>query len=313
MRISLEEASRLILSGQAAAVPTETVYGLAAALFIPEAVDSIYALKGRPSNNPLIVHVSDPSQVLSYSRGPIPDFQPLADAFWPGPMTLVIPIDENRIPSKARAGLPTAAFRIPSHPLVRALIAQTGPLVMPSANLSGRPSSTRADHIETDFGAHFPVLDGGSCDRGFESTILAYADGRWIIVREGALSAEAFAPILGYVPDISGQVADKPLCPGQLFRHYSPKARLHLIEEIAPGLSGAVLGFSDRAYPASCRLISLGRLADPEKIAENLYAVLRQIDREGIESVWVDMDFIPHGILSTVAERLRRASSKTCD
>jgi L-threonylcarbamoyladenylate synthase len=310
MRISLKEAADLILTGKVAAVPTETVYGLAASMDKPEAIEYIYALKGRPSNNPLIVHLSEPNQILMYSTKEIPHFQRLANAFWPGPLTLVVNVDQEKIPSRIRAGLSTAAFRIPKHPLARDLIKLTGPLVMPSANLSGKPSSTRPEHIEADFGSSFPVLDGGHSSKGLESTILAYSQDQWQIVREGALSVQDFALVLGYTPMIADVPSEKPLCPGQLHRHYSPKAQLHLMKNFASDLKGVIIGFSDRTYPAMCRLISLGPLSEPKTIAENLYAILRQIDEEELQAVYVDTSFSPEGLLSTIAERLRRAAKR---
>lgn len=309
MRISLAETSRLLNEGRVVAVPTETVYGLAASLANLSAIEQIYSLKGRPSSNPLIVHVADPAQVNEYLSQDVPDFQKLAEAFWPGPMTLVLPIDPVRIPEAVRAGLPTAAFRVPSHPLIFRLLALTGPLVMPSANLSGRPSSTCAEHVEMDFGSDFPILDGGACSCGVESTILAFDKGQWKIARQGVLSPQAFEAVLGYVPSFAEQASSKPLCPGQLFRHYSPKARLHLLDAIPKDLEGAVIGFSCREYPSSTRVIPLGPLSAPEKIAENLYAALRQLDAENISTAWVDFNFPCNGILATVAERLKRAAS----
>lgn len=309
MRISLQEASRLLNSDNIAAVPTETVYGLAASLYSPAAIERIYTLKGRPSSNPLIVHISEMDQLLEYINDRTINYYSLAEAFWPGPMTIVVPVDPTRIPSAVRANLPTAAFRIPAHPLVRQLIALAGPLVMPSANISGRPSSTCAEHIEEDFGLDFPVLDGGFCERGLESTILSFDEDQWKIVRQGALTPVEFSSVLGYSPVVVAGSTSTPLCPGQMFRHYSPRAKLRLIEEVPPSLNGILIGFSDRDYPSGCRLISLGHLSMPNQIAGNLYAVLRQIDMERIEEVWVDMNFPREGILSTVAERLFRAGS----
>src|SRR5262245_4612508 len=142
MHISLEEAASALKSGLVVAVPTETVYGLAASIDFPDAIEDIFRLKGRPSNNPLIVHVASAKEIAFYVTQQPPQFLKLASAFWPGPLTVVLPVDQVRIPSVARAGLPTAAFRVPNHPLTRELLEITGPLVMPSANLSGKPSAT---------------------------------------------------------------------------------------------------------------------------------------------------------------------------
>ena len=179
---------------------------------------------------------------------------------------------------------------------------------MPSANLSGRPSSTRPEHVEEDFGENFPVLDGGCCAKGLESTILLYQAGRWAIARLGAISPEEFEPILGYQPVVlTKQGTEKPLCPGQLFRHYSPKAKLYLGDLSKLDDSSVILGFKERSYPAAKQVLFLGSISDPQEVAENLYRTLRLIDQEGYPSAWVDMDFPRHGLWQTIAERLLRA------
>lgn len=307
MKISLEKAADSLKSGQVAAVPTETVYGLAASLNSPSAIEKIFALKGRPLANPLIIHVADRKAIDLYVTGFPPQFELLADVFWPGPLTIVLPVN-SAVPSLARAGLPTAGFRVPSLPLTQSLLRLTGPLVMPSANLSGRPSATSPGHVEEDFGAAFPVLDGGICQKGVESTVLLFQKGEWVIVRLGALAPEAFKPVLGYEPRVIQKNAEsRPLCPGQLFRHYAPRARLFL--GAASDLPSApfVIGFNERAYPQGKRVIFLGSLNNPEEAAENLYNSLRQLDLEKAEEAWIDMDFPRNGLWQTIAERLMRA------
>lgn len=306
MRLSLNQAADLLKQGYVVAVPTETVYGLAASLNYQKSIEKIYELKGRPSNNPLIIHLSDLSILDSYEITKPPFFEQLTEAFWPGPLTLVLPINEESIPSNARAGLPTAAFRIPSHPLILELLNLTGPLVMPSANLSGKPSATSPEHVENDFGLEFPILDGGACRHGLESTILYYEENSWKIVRQGAISQESFYHVLGYNPLIAG--TSKILCPGQLYRHYAPQAKLILSHQLSHLKNEVIIGFSDKSYPESCRVISLGRISHPEEVGENLYSVLRELDRRGIEKAWVDIDFPREGLLLTIAERLERAA-----
>jgi len=309
MHISTTEASRLLNAGHVVALPTETVYGLAASLTQPEAIGRIFQLKGRPANNPLIIHLAEADQARLYSDTLPPGFTELAHAFWPGPLTLVIPIIPERIPNAVRAGLLTAGFRIPSHPLARDVIKVVGPLVMPSANLSGKPSATQAAHIEVDFGAHFPVVDGGCCSCGLESTILTYRLERWQMIRLGALPAESFTIVLGYIPEFAQQKStEAPLCPGQLYRHYAPQANLILCTEVPTDFTGTILGFKERQYPASCNKIILGSLSEPEKVAETLYAVLRQLDQDSIKHALVDMRFPQSGLWVTISERLSRAS-----
>lgn len=308
MRINLDSAVTLLNNGSVIGVPTETVYGLAASINHPAAIQQIYTLKGRPSNNPLIIHVAESKDVCSFMQENVYDLDLLARDFWPGPMTLVLPVKCKLIPSLARADLPTAAFRIPQHPLTLELLKKTGPLVMPSANLSGKPSSTSFEHVEDDFGVGFPVMDGGKCQKGLESTILIYHAGEWQIIRQGALAPEQFKTTLGYIPAVQTKTLEKPLCPGQMYRHYAPKAQLKLMETFDTVTNGVIIGFSQRIYPKECTVLILGSLEDAETASSNLYATLRQLDQKGYSSAYVDMNFPKKGILATLAERLQRAA-----
>lgn len=308
MRITLEQAQKLLKAGNVVGLPTETVYGLAASIRCPKAIAHIFFLKGRPSNNPLIIHVASAQDILSYALTIPDDFHKLAAAFWPGPLTLVLPIIADKIPAIARAGLPTAAFRVPAHDYIQKLLTHSGPLVMPSANLSGKPSATSAAHVENDFGQDFPVVEGGQCTRGMESTILLWKDDRWCIVRLGALASIDFQPVLGYSPVVHEEEIDTPLCPGQLYRHYAPKAKLVLKENIS-GYDGVVVGFDDRHYPHAERVFSLGNSQCAEEVAQRLYAVLRDLDTYGVKKAYIDMN-IPHdGLWATIWERMKKASS----
>jgi len=310
MHVSTKQAAELLNNGKVVGIPTETVYGLAASLNQPQAIEEVFRLKGRPSNNPLIVHLSSLEQLKEYVHDLSDEIVELAHNFWPGAMTLVLPIKDGSISDTVRARLSTAAFRIPNHPLTSSLLELTGPLVMPSANLSGRPSATSAAHVENDFGADFPVLNGGVCTQGLESTILFKKDERWVIIRLGALAPDAFKSILGYSPEVMGieKNVDQPLCPGQLYRHYAPKAHLRLVTETG-NWKGVVIGFDDRSYRGAERVIYLGSSGDPETAAHRLYGVLRQLDAEGISEAWVDTDFPSHGLWLTLKERLIKASN----
>lgn len=305
MRIPFDEAVKLLLKGEVVAIPTETVYGLAALYNSEVGVSEIFALKNRPPENPLILHVDSFDSILQFADVLPPHFKELADRFWPGPLTLVIPIIEDKIPSAIRANLPTQAFRVPSLPLTRELIVKTGPLVAPSANLSGSPSSTSFEHVEEDFGEEFPVLEGGSLEHGVESTILIYQEKKWWIGRLGAIPGEAFAEILGYLPQV--QVKEgKPLCPGQHFRHYAPKARLHLTKSIPEG--SVILGFMDRSYPKGSMVIPLGVSKNPAGVLRRLYQALRRLDREEIAEAYVDIDVPVDGLWATFHERVKKAA-----
>jgi len=307
MRVTLSEAGRLLTQGAVVAVPTETVYGLAASLRHSEAIKQVYALKVRPPKNPLILHVPSASSVKEYIQEIPQHFEELTASFWPGPMTLVMPAKPGKLPEIATAGLITAAFRVPSHPMTLELLNLTGPLVMPSANLSGKPSATSAEHVEADFGKDFPVLDGGQCHQGVESTILFWDGTIWVVARLGALPPSTFVKVLGYEPKVvvSG---DAPICPGQMYRHYAPAAVLVLTREVPEEGSEAVIGFSDRRYPSHRKLYSLGSSLDPSQAANRLYGVLRQLDVDGIEFAYVDVDFPENGLWLTLKERLLKAA-----
>jgi L-threonylcarbamoyladenylate synthase len=312
MKISLTAAAEKLNSGKLVAVPTETVYGLAASLAHPKAIAEIFALKGRPSSNPLIVHFADVDDITPYAADFPKAFNALAAALWPGPLTLVLPAIEERVPDIVRAGLPTVACRLPDHPLTRELLKLTGPLVMPSANLSGLPSATRPAHVETDFGSDFPVLDGGYCQCGVESTILAFIDKKWQILRLGAIPPQAVAEVLGYLPRQHVNLeANRPLCPGQLFRHYAPAATLRATTSPLPNDTvGVMIGFSDRRYPPYMEVITLGPSDDPWAAAEQLYAIFRMIDALAIPAAWIDLDFPHEGLWDTIRERILRAIEK---
>lgn len=304
MRIDSRQAIRTLLSGGVVALPTETVYGLAASLRFPEAIKKVFTLKGRPSDNPLIIHIGEVDQLSLYVNAFPPQFEKLAQTFWPGPLTIVLEADQRKVPEIVRAGLSTVAIRVPDHEETRKILMETGALVMPSANISGRPSSTTAQHVIDDFGEALPVVEGGSCQQGLESTILIYLDSKWVIARQGSVTADAIAEVIGYSPVIGGAVS-KPICPGQLYKHYSPKALLKPLKE---GVNGVVVGFSDRKYPNSTGVYTLGRLSEPQKVAENLYAILRKLDADNVPIAYIDWNFPDKGLWTTIRERLRKAS-----
>ncbi len=312
MKVDVKRAAELLLRGEVVAVPTETVYGLAASLAHPLAIDKVFSLKKRPSQNPLIIHIAHLAHMLHFLKEQPPHFEDLTHKFWPGPLSLVLSVNEQLIPEKVRANLPTAAFRIPAHPTALALLELTGPLVMPSANLSGKPSATQSRHVEEDFGESLPLLEGGNCQQGLESTILIYHSAQWHIIRQGILSGEDFASLLGYTPTITlPHSLEKPLCPGQSFKHYAPQARLILCEKMPHELNEVILGFEEREYAGAAKVILLGSLSQAKTVSANLYTVLRQLDREKIEVIWVDFDLPYQGLWSTIRERLQRAARIT--
>lgn len=308
MRIDCQQAKELLLRDEVVAVPTETVYGLAASLHSEKAIEKIFELKSRPKENPLIVHISQKEQISQICGGLPPFFEELARAFWPGPLTLVAPAAMS-VPSIARAGLPTAAVRMPDHPLTLKLIDAIGPIVAPSANLSGLPSSTTPDHVEQDFGKEFPILEGGTCTKGIESTILIFDGSVWRIGRQGSIPLEEFSRILPY--HLCFDKRKNSSCPGQMFKHYSPRAKLTLSQESYSGTPETVVGFEGRHYPNARQVLILGEIEKPETVMANLYNILRQLDNAGIEEAWIDADFPRKGLLATIAERLEKASART--
>ena len=310
MKITFEKAVQLLLNGHNIAIPTETVYGLAASLHSDTAIGNIFHLKKRPASNPLIVHLADLHTCSEYIRTMPDDFEKLAKAFWPGPLTLIVDVCEEKIPNKVRAGLKSCAFRIPHHPVTRELLKKTGPIVAPSCNLSGKPSATSREHVEADFGKDFPVLDEGPCSHGVESTICAFQNGSWKIARLGAISSEQLGQVLGYHPQLCIDPL-KPICPGQHFRHYAPIAKLILIKTPWNAVKEKptyVLGFSDRTYEGAENVVFLGSTKDPIEVAQNLYHNLRMLDERNIDTAWVDLFLPEQGLWTTIKERLHKAS-----
>ena len=232
---ALALASQLLHDGQLVAFPTETVYGLGANALDAKAVLNIFAAKGRPADNPLIVHVYDRAQLT-----PLCEVSPLAeklmDAFWPGPLTLILP-RKPAIPDEVAASLPTVAVRMPSHPVAAALLrACKLPIAAPSANRSGKPSPTTAHHVLVDMDGRIPlILDGGSCDVGVESTVLDVTSGAPCILRPGGITKDMLESVLGHV-DVAGSVlrplqkGEKALSPGMRYKHYSPDGQVTLVE-----------------------------------------------------------------------------------
>lgn len=310
MRISTEEAISLLAAGDVVALPTETVYGLAASIRHPQAIQKIFELKNRPQSNPLIVHLASAHALERFVGSLPPNVWAALEKAWPGPLTLILPVKDEQIPLIARAGKPTAAFRVPDHPLTQKVLERTGPLVMPSANLSGSPSSTAANHVEEDFGLLFPVLDGGVSHHGVESTILEYDRGSWQILRLGALTQETLETLFQMPVTVAPKLnpSELPRCPGQLFRHYAPRARLHIAPLPSDMRGRWILGCSNRSYPEGALVLSLGSAEHPEEVAHRLYDSLREIDRRGIEEIWVDPSLPTHGLWKTILERLHKAS-----
>ncbi|MGA0530516.1 L-threonylcarbamoyladenylate synthase [Hansschlegelia sp. KR7-227] len=306
------EAGALLAAGRLVAFPTETVYGLGADATDARAVAALYAAKGRPAFNPLIAHV--PSLAAARGFGAFDDAaERLAAAFWPGPLTLVVPaVADCAVCDLARAGLPTLALRAPDHTVAQALLAAAGrPIVAPSANRSGRVSPTTADHVVADLeGRIDAVIDAGATRVGLESTIVSCLEGGPRLLRPGALPRADIEAVLGRrLPDASGD-GESPLAPGRLASHYAPSARLRLdATEVVEG--EAFLGFGldpqgVREGAAAYETLSLA--GDLEEAAARLFAALRSLDATGVRTIAVAP--IPiDGLGEAIRDRLERAAA----
>ncbi|MDR1253399.1 MAG: threonylcarbamoyl-AMP synthase [Oscillospiraceae bacterium] len=233
--INTTKISNILKSGDVAAIPTETVYGLAADIFSIQAIKKIFKAKGRPTDNPLIVHVSSLEQALSLVKIFPDSAQKLAAKFWPGPLTMILP-KSNIVPFKVSAGLETVAIRFPFHKLAKAVITKTKtPLAAPSANLSGSPSPTSALHVLCDLNGKIPaILDGGKCQIGLESTVITLATNPPCLLRPGAVTQEQIESLIGRIdvhPSVNSfQSGFKAFSPGMKYKHYAPKAEVYLVK-----------------------------------------------------------------------------------
>lgn len=328
---SLALASGLLKSGELVAFPTETVYGLGADALNPDAVLSIFKAKGRPADNPLIVHIYDKLQLDSLCI--VPEHAPLLmDAFWPGPLTLLFPRRPS-IPDIVTAGLPTVAIRMPSHPVAFALLKICGlPVAAPSANRSGKPSPTTAMHVMEDMNGRIPlILDGGACEVGLESTVLDLCHGTPVILRPGGITKDMLEKVLGEEVSVAGSVlrplqpGETALSPGMRYKHYAPSGSVTLVEgpvervvplmrdlclrDIAAGRRSCVLCFSEHVSSlGDCNPHDMGAADNYSEIAHRLFDLLRQLDQEGMETVYSEV-IPPEGVGLAVMNRLGRASA----
>jgi L-threonylcarbamoyladenylate synthase len=302
---SVTHAAEALIAGKLVAFPTETVYGLGADATRDETVAQVFAAKGRPRFNPLIVHVpslEDAVALAEFSR----EASELAKLFWPGPLTLVVPRRKScPVSLLASAGLPSLAIRVPKHPLAQALLkAARMPVVAPSANLSGRISPTTATHVRAGLGDKVSViLDGGPAPIGLESTIVGFLDGRARLLRPGGLAREEIESALGHKL-IAGGDARKPSSPGQLESHYAPRARLRLNAEAAQA-GEAYLAFGTAGAGVAYNLSPAGDLTEA---AANLFRLLHEIDATGVAAIAVAP--IPNkGLGEAINDRLKRAAA----
>ncbi len=303
---SIARAAEILRAGGLVAFPTETVYGLGADAASPQAVAKIYAAKGRPSFNPLIAHVADIDAARREAVLPAPALL-LAEKFWPGPLTLVVPAAMGgSVCELARAGLASVALRIPAHPGALALLkAFGGPVAAPSANISGRVSPVTAAHVAEDLGGRVDlILDGGRATAGLESTIVSFIGERPALLRPGAVAREAIEAVLGQ--KLAAAQADI-IAPGMTAAHYAPRARLRLdATSVQPG--EAALDFAGAlAHAGAAVRLDLSPTGDLTEAAANLFAYLRELDARGVSHAAVAP--IPGcGLGEAIRDRLRRAA-----
>lgn len=329
-KTDMQEAGALIRAGELVAFPTETVYGLGADALRPEASRKIYEAKGRPSDNPLIVHIAEFEDLVSIAREVPRQAKLLADAFWPGPLTMIV-WKNDRVPYETTGGMETVAVRMPDHPVALRLIRESGRLVAaPSANISGRPSPTEAAHVARDMDGRIPmILDGGAVGIGIESTIIDLTEETPMILRPGYITQEMLTDVLGaevridpgIIASDSGQ---KPRAPGMKYKHYAPRADLILVE----GETGKVvetinrLAGERRAAGKKVGIIatdetmerydgadtvSIGARSDEDAIARHLYKLLREFDDRGVDIIYSESFATPR-IGQAIMNRLRKAA-----
>lgn len=317
-------AAALLRENEVIAFPTETVYGLGGSAYSDVAIQKIFDAKGRPADNPLIVHVATMSQLNDLCSDVNDQVEQLIHAFWPGPLTLVLP-NNGQVSKKVTAGLPTVAIRMPQDPIAIALIEAAGlPLAAPSANRSGRPSPTTAGHVIHDLkGRIAGVIDGGSTGVGVESTVVDCTAEPITILRPGGITKEQLMEVVGDVAEdpALAQANKAPKSPGMKYQHYAPKAPLNIVSGEVDRISQFVReakqenkrvgvltteenvnGYADADVTIAC-----GRRDDPESVARHLYQVLREFDAANVDIIFSE-NFANKGIGVAIMNRLSKAA-----
>ncbi len=320
-REKILKASEFIRKGEVVAFPTETVYGLGADALNPEAVRKIFEAKKRPLDNPLIIHVSKNEQVYQLVEELPPVAERLMEAFWPGALTLILR-KSSKVPPEATAGLDTVAVRMPDHRVALNLIEEAStPIAAPSANLSGKPSPTRAEHVIEDFYSKIAcIVDSGKCRIGVESTVVLLTESKPVILRPGGVTKEEIEKVIGEVEFHPGVfkagAEEKPLSPGMKYRHYAPEAELWLAskgaleeavsEALKAGKEVGVITRGEKNFPGAL-VFNAG--SSKEEYASNLFAALRHLDSIGVEII-VAESVEESGIGIAVMNRLRKAATR---
>lgn len=318
MNEEILKAATLLKQGNVVAIPTETVYGLAANAFDENAVKQIFEIKQRPLFNPLIVHIKSIDYLENIVSSIPPKAMILAKHFWPGALTLVLPKKEI-IPNVVTAGKDTVGIRVPSHPTALELLNQLDfPLAAPSANPFGYISPTTTAHVQNQLGTKIPfILDGGNCQKGIESTIIGFENNEPILYRVGAISKEEIENCIGKI-NSKTKAASSPEAPGMLSKHYSPRTPLMVSDDIISDLEKyknqavGFIVFSDLNLNASEKYIQVSTTNNLEEAAQNLYAAMHQLDAAGFELIIAEK-FPETGLGISLNDRLYRAQEVEFD
>ena len=327
--IALQEAGAWIRKGELVAFPTETVYGLGGDALQADSSRKIYEAKGRPSDNPLIIHIAKWEDIYHICREIPPTAEKLAEVFWPGPLTMILK-KQDIVPKETTGGLDTVAVRLPSHPVARAFIEAAGGYVAaPSANVSGRPSPTLAKYVFEDMEGKIPmIIDSGIVGIGVESTIIDLTEGTPVILRPGSITREMLQDVLGDVKSDVGMVEKPegvaPKAPGMKYRHYAPKGNLTIVSgdsaDVVAYINGACAAAAETGkrtgvlctqetmslYQADS-IKCMGTRSDESTVAQGLYQILRECDDEGLEVLFAE-SFSTQGIGQAIMNRLLKAA-----
>lgn len=306
------EAANALRANQVIAIPTETVYGLAAnGLCIP-AISEIFRVKKRPTSNPLILHFAQLEDATPYIQEFNQELKRLYDLFSPGPITFLVPKTE-KVPVEITSGSELVAVRFPSHPIFSALLHQLDfPVAAPSANKYGSVSPTRAEEVITQLNHEIPlILDGGSCQYGLESTIVGMEGDRVIVYRLGSIDLDELSTALGYIPDLKNQAEHTPLAPGMVKYHYATQTPLHYLrQDIRPeeNIGYIFIQGIPEGFPRTQCLV-LSTTGDLKEVARNLYHALISMDEREFKSIYIEKPQ-PEGLGLTILDRLERATAK---
>ncbi|MBQ8626340.1 MAG: threonylcarbamoyl-AMP synthase [Agathobacter sp.] len=326
----MQEAGDLIADGELVAFPTETVYGLGGDALHPEAAKKIYAAKGRPSDNPLIVHIADFSDLERVAKEVPKQAKLLADAFWPGPLTMIVWKSEN-VPYATTGGMDTVAVRMPNHPVALELIRKSGKLIAaPSANTSGRPSPTEAMHVAEDLSGRIAmILDGGPVGIGIESTIIDLTEPTPMVLRPGYITPKMLSEVLGeeVIMDpgiIASDDTTKPKAPGMKYKHYAPKADMVIVDGAKDDVVAEINTLTEQAkqegkkvaviateetkadYDADV-VLCMGKRDDEDSIAKHMYKILRDCDELEVQVIYSESFQTPR-IGQAIMNRLLKAA-----